>query len=85
MDDRLRQVAASLPHKVTLAACNVDDPDSVDLCRAVRLANVPYVAVYVNGEFHGGVVGLREPPELRALLLDWIRSPEPTRRWWHFW
>ena len=67
------------------ASCNVDDPKCVDLCKRCGIANVPTVAVFVDGQLRPLIIGLLDSDALDTAITDRVATPATERKWWRFW
>lgn len=73
------------PYSGELVFVDIDDPACADLAKSVGVVNIPWLSVFVNGQHHGQICGLREPDELASILNALVENSEPKRKWWHVW
>ena len=85
MDEQLSHIAVRLPFAAHFTSCNVDDPECVDLCKRCGLANIPYLAVFVDGELRPGIIGLHDADDIVSRLTDSVLKPQLPRPRWRFW
>jgi thioredoxin-like negative regulator of GroEL len=85
MDERLASITGRLPFKTHFTSCNVDDPECVDLCKRCGVANIPYLAVIVDGELRPGIMGLHDVDDIVSQLTDSVPEPQSPRPWWRIW
>ena len=79
MDSRLTEIRGRLPDSVQYACCNIDDLSCFDLAKSVGVLNIPWLAVFVDGEHAGNICGLRDTEPLVAELLDLIANGDASR------
>ena len=85
MDEQLPRIAGRLPFNAHFTSCNVDDPDCVDLCKRCGVVNIPYLAVFVDGDLRPGIIGLLDADDIVSRLTDSVLRPPSPRPWWRFW
>ena len=68
MDRSIRSITSEFVGQVHFRSCNVDPPESHPLCRRCNVVNVPFLAVFVQGQRCRPIVGLREPAVLAREL-----------------
>ncbi len=85
MDEQLETVAKRLPFKIHFVSCDVDDPECSTLRQDLEITNVSFCAIYVNGEFRSGIMGLVATDELILRLIEAVRHQRNQSTWWRFW
>jgi|SRR5580692_3374430 thioredoxin-like negative regulator of GroEL len=66
MDRVIQEVRPRLAHRIHFVSCDIDA--DVELSRRCEVANVPFLAVFVDGTRQRPVIGLRTPDGLAAEL-----------------
>jgi thiol-disulfide isomerase/thioredoxin len=78
MDQSVQEIAHRFADRVHFVSCNVDRPENQQLCKRVRVATVPTIAVFKKDELKGIVLGLREPEQLAAEI-EKLLTTQQTR------
>lgn len=85
MDRVIQEVKNTVEKRFHFVSCDVDSPGNLDLCERCNVANVPFLAVFVDGREKRGIMGLRTPEELIAELEKRLSDSQSQQRWWQFW
>jgi len=84
LDSHIQRIKPYCEARIHFVSCDVDSPENVEICKRCNVANIPFLAVIVDGEPRRGIMGLRSPEltaELEKRLTDWVAE----KRWWRFW
>ena len=83
MDQCIQEICGHFD-AILFVSCNVDSPENTALCKRCKVANIPFLAVFVAGEQRCGIMGLRTTDELKTELEKHSNEADTKRRWWHF-
>lgn len=65
---------------ICFVSCDIDSPGNAALCERCEVANIPFLALFVDGERKRGIMGLRAIDELRKELEDRLNDSGAKRK-----
>jgi len=84
MDRSIRDIKVRLKESIHFVSCDIDSPDNFALCNRCKVVNVPFLAVFVDGQQKGGIMGLLPAKKLVIELGNILYDSPSEKRWWWF-
>ena len=85
LDQSIQAIASEFTGRLSFYSCDVDREENVGLARRCRVANIPFLAVFVRGKERRPIIGTRSASELKNELEARLEEADLRKKWWRFW
>ncbi len=70
MDQRIQEIQPRLDGRIHFVSCDIDNFHCAELCKQCNVVNIPFLAIFVDGQQRTGIMGLLQSDELVATIND---------------